>query len=223
MYFSIILLVLSTIASGSDNSPIMQGWFYNVESVDNGSHSLLTIPEYIDIVDIFAPQQLLNSSSASDEFWTRIRTQVDFLHSRNQKVVFCIWLSLWFTGYEFNSEGYTQFAQDVSEIIETVHLDGIDIDVEDGTIFENGTDSELVNALSTKFGPASKASKLFIYDTNVYGDEPLINASFSLYDYVFQQTYWDSVSTVESIWESYETLIDPSKFLISTDYQDESG
>lgn len=181
---------------------------------------LAEVPAEVDVVFVFP-----DYTPPESDFWVKLKDEyVPTLHERGTRVVRTTDIrAVLDPAFPDTAEGHKANAEHlVATMVDAHGLDGLDIDME-----RYLDDAELARAvavfaeLGKLIGPASGTGRLFIYDTNRDGDEPVFQQSAKLFDYVLIQSYGRSLSSLDATWQSYQDFIKPEQYLVGFTFYEE--
>ncbi|WP_265443051.1 EndoS/ChiA family endoglycosidase [Flexivirga meconopsidis] len=187
----------------------------NVQSMDE-------IPPSVNIVSAFATKP-----TEDPDFWAALKsTYVPKLHAQGTKVIFTLFVDdLADANVAMTDAAYDAFARQlVDSYVTSAGLDGLDIDVEQalsGTRLAKA--AGIMKALGKYLGPSSGTGKYLVYDTNMDGTHPLLQASAPYLSYVWVQSYGRSVSWLQGTWDSFAPYIQPCQYFIGFTFYEERG
>lgn len=214
----------SSAHAGSGHAqPLQMAYFrtWHDRAVDPARpNSIGDVPREVDVVCVFP-----DYTEDDSPFWATLRDQyVPALHARGQKVVRTADIRIVFDErFEDTAEGRRRNAEAiVAELVEEHGLDGLDIDMESALSPAQVERAAGVMAeLGRLIGPASGTGRLFLYDTNRDGDEPLFARIAPFVDYVLVQSYGRPVSSLQKTWSTYAPHIEPHQYLIGFSFYEE--
>ncbi|HVI43936.1 MAG TPA: hypothetical protein VM802_03685 [Chitinophaga sp.] len=191
-------------------------WGDRVTDPVNYKTRMTDLPDSMDIVSVFT-----DYTPAGNPYWDTLKlVYIPYLHQRGTKVIVT---GGYFAGASTNPTGLANWVAGVMNNINTYNYDGYDIDIEStasGTTLKDQI--ACFKALSAYLGPKSGTGKLLIYDTNQNGNA-LMAGIKDMVNYVFQQAYWRSASSLTNTFNTYARYISPNKYLVGVSYEDGTG
>ncbi|PSL48090.1 hypothetical protein CLV51_102952 [Chitinophaga niastensis] len=174
------------------------------------------LPDSVDLVSVFT-----DYTPVGNPYWDTLKyTYVPYLHARGTKVFFT---GGYYANASTDAAGLNTWVQGIMSKINEYNYDGYDIDIESTASGKTLKDQiATFKALSQYLGPKSGTGKLLIYDTNQNGNA-LMAGIKSYVNYVFQQAYWRTASSLTGTFNTYAPYISPNQYLVGVSYEDGTG
>lgn len=202
----------------------MQG--VNTSLPDENWITMSDIPYGIDIVNVFSYVPKGQEAQAQPFYDALKNKYAPELHARGARLVRGIdygeLLKIKYAGDFPTEEEFDAYAkQMIAEFVDSIGIDGLDIDMETKpTEDEIKISDGVIKALSKYLGPKSGTNRPFLYDTNASNLAPFKNVSDSFDFLAYQQYGSDNVRTDKAV-SDYSGVLPASRFVPGLTFPEE--
>ena len=201
-----------------------------------GIQRMSDLPEELDVVFLFVAHIDDGLGFRKNPFWNKLPDYVNDLHKKNTKVVRTIDIGLVtneisiprddynekinkFRSFPNNPSGHKALADLIYyEYVKRDGLDGLDIDMELSYLSPEKM-SMSIGVINELYRLLNKDNKLFIFDTDKYGNTEIFQHTANKYDYVLYQSYREE--NLDDVFNTFKSKIPASKFVPGFSFYEE--